>query len=37
MKLRILGTPSYIINGVVYQGNIPPDILSGILKSVDAG
>ena len=37
MKLRILGTPSYIINGVVYQGNIPPDILSGILKSLDAG
>ena len=35
MKLRILGTPSYIINGVAYQGNIPPDILSGILKSVD--
>ena len=37
MKFRILGTPSYIINGVVYQGNIPPDILSGILKSLDAG
>jgi uncharacterized membrane protein/predicted DsbA family dithiol-disulfide isomerase len=35
MKLRILGTPSYIINGVVYQGNIPPDILSGILKRTD--
>ena len=37
MKLRVLGTPSYIINGVVHQGNIPPDILSGILKSLDDG
>ena len=37
MKLRVLGTPSYVINGAVHQGNIPPEILSGILKSLDDG
>jgi protein-disulfide isomerase len=36
MKLRILGTPSYIIDGAVYQGNIPPDVLAGILKRASA-
>jgi protein-disulfide isomerase len=27
MKLRILGTPGYLINGQVYQGYIPPEII----------
>jgi uncharacterized membrane protein/protein-disulfide isomerase len=28
MKLRIFGTPSYVINGNVYQGFIPSEIIS---------
>lgn len=27
MKLRIVGTPSYLINGSLYEGNIPAEIL----------
>jgi protein-disulfide isomerase len=37
MKLRILGTPTYVIDGKVYQGNIPPEVLSGILAQVGEG
>jgi uncharacterized membrane protein/protein-disulfide isomerase len=32
MKLRIVGTPSYLINGSVYEGNIPAEILEPFLK-----
>jgi protein-disulfide isomerase/uncharacterized membrane protein len=32
MKLRITGTPSYWINGKVYEGSIPPQILKAILE-----
>ena len=32
MKLRIVGTPSYLINGRVYEGNIPVKILEPFLK-----
>jgi uncharacterized membrane protein/protein-disulfide isomerase len=31
MKLRIYGTPSYLINGKVYEGNIPAEILKPVL------
>jgi uncharacterized membrane protein/predicted DsbA family dithiol-disulfide isomerase len=32
MKLRIAGTPSYWINGSVYEGRIPPELLNSILE-----
>lgn len=32
MKLRIAGTPSYWINGSVYEGRIPPELLKPILE-----
>jgi protein-disulfide isomerase len=32
MKLRILGTPSFVINGKIYAGNIPADVLQKYLK-----
>ena len=32
IKLRIVGTPSYLINGSVYKGNIPAEILIPFLK-----
>ena len=32
MKLRIMGTPSYMVNGNVYEGRIPPEILKSILE-----
>jgi uncharacterized membrane protein len=31
MKLRIYGTPSYLINGKVHEGNIPAEILKPVL------
>jgi protein-disulfide isomerase/uncharacterized membrane protein len=31
MKLGIIGTPSYLINGSVYEGNIPAEILKPFL------
>ena len=31
MKLGINGTPGYVINGKVYLGQIPPEILSSVL------
>jgi len=37
MKLRILGTPSYIIDGELYQGNIPPEVMDRILRVLEAG
>jgi len=30
LKHQLIGTPSYVINGKVYQGQIPPDILKTI-------
>jgi protein-disulfide isomerase len=35
MKLGLSGTPSYVIDDVVYEGGIPADILANIL-SVDS-
>jgi uncharacterized membrane protein/predicted DsbA family dithiol-disulfide isomerase len=32
MKLRILGTPSYLINGQVHEGGIPAEILSAVMN-----
>ena len=32
MKLGIIGTPSYVIDGKVYQGTIPVDILREIMR-----
>jgi protein-disulfide isomerase len=32
MKLRILGTPSFVIDGNIYAGNIPADVLQKYLK-----
>lgn len=32
IKLGILGTPSYVIDGKVYQGSIPPEIISSIIN-----
>lgn len=31
MKLRITGTPGYLIDGKVYLANIPPEIIKGVL------
>ena len=31
-KLGITGTPAYAIDGEIYQGHIPPEILRKILK-----
>jgi protein-disulfide isomerase len=33
LKNGIVGTPSYIINGKVYRGQIPPEILNSILNN----
>ncbi len=32
MKLGITGTPAYVIEGQLYLGQIPPDILDKIIK-----
>ena len=32
MKLRIAGTPSYWINGNVYEGSIPAEILKSVIE-----
>ena len=32
MKLRIYGTPSYVINGNVYEGSIPAEILKPVIE-----
>jgi uncharacterized membrane protein/protein-disulfide isomerase len=32
MKLRVLGTPGYLINGEVYQGYIPPEIIKKAIE-----
>jgi protein-disulfide isomerase len=31
-KLRITGTPAYVIDGEIYQGQIPPEIIKKGLK-----
>jgi len=31
IKLGITGTPGYLIGGKVYQGQIPPQIVSSVL------
>jgi protein-disulfide isomerase/uncharacterized membrane protein len=31
MKLGIVGTPTYLINGNVYEGRLPPEILKSVL------
>jgi protein-disulfide isomerase len=31
LKNRIIGTPSYLVNGKVYQGQLPPEIFKQIL------
>jgi len=33
LKNGIIGTPSYIIDGNVYRGQIPPDIINSLLKN----
>lgn len=30
MKLQVLGTPSYLIDGLIYEGNIPAEILARV-------
>jgi protein-disulfide isomerase len=32
MKLRMTGTPSFLVDGKVYQGQIPPEILKKVLN-----
>jgi protein-disulfide isomerase len=32
MKLRVIGTPTYLIDGKLYQGYIPPNIIRQALK-----
>jgi protein-disulfide isomerase/uncharacterized membrane protein len=32
IKLGILGTPSYVINGQVYQGIVPPEFISAVIN-----
>ena len=32
LKLQISGTPAYIIDNEVYKGQIPPEIIKGVLK-----
>jgi len=32
LKIGITGTPSYVINGQVYRGQIPPDIINSMLN-----
>jgi uncharacterized membrane protein/protein-disulfide isomerase len=35
LSLGIVGTPSYVINGKVFEGNIPAEVLKPILKKLD--
>ena len=32
MKLRITGTPTYVVDGKVYEGSIPSEILEKIMQ-----
>jgi protein-disulfide isomerase len=32
LKLGIVGTPSYLIDGRIYEGSIPAEVLKPILK-----
>jgi uncharacterized membrane protein/protein-disulfide isomerase len=34
MKLRIMGTPGYLINGKVYEGGLPPEVLKSMMEAV---
>jgi len=31
LKLRMVGTPSFLVNGKVYQGQLPPAVFKNIL------
>jgi protein-disulfide isomerase len=31
MKLGIVGTPSYLVNGKIYEGGLPPEVLAPVL------
>jgi protein-disulfide isomerase/uncharacterized membrane protein len=33
LRLGILGTPSYVINGQVYQGFVPPEFISAVINA----
>ena len=33
MKLGILGTPSYLINGKIYQGFVPSEFISAVINA----
>ena len=33
LKLGILGTPSYLINGSVYQGFVPSEFISAVINA----
>ncbi len=35
MKLRILATPTFIIDDEIYTGSIPPDVLKSILERAE--
>ena len=32
LKLRMVGTPSYLIDGKVYQGQLPPEIFKKVIN-----
>jgi protein-disulfide isomerase len=32
LKLGVTGTPSFVIDGQVYQGQIPPEILKQVMN-----
>jgi protein-disulfide isomerase len=34
MKLRIMGTPGYLINGKVYEGGLPQEVLKSMMEAV---
>jgi protein-disulfide isomerase len=35
MKLGIVGTPSYLIGGKVYEGGIPPEVLQPVIGGAE--
>jgi len=36
LKLGIVGTPSYLINGRIYQGNLPAEVLKPLMDTGDS-
>ena len=32
LKLRMVGTPSFLVNGKVYQSQLPPEVFKNILN-----